>query len=661
MKFSLNFIKEFFDPERPAAEIARLLTMAGLEVGSVRKKGGDYVFEAEITSNRYDWLSIFGLAVEVAAVLNQRFKLPSAKNEREPLLISPRIKVAGRGDCPLYTARLVRGVKVSDSPLWLKEKITLCGGNVVNNVVDITNYCMLKWGNPLHAFDFDKIQGDIHIRRAKEGEQFLGLDNKERVLSPVNLVISDDFKIIALAGVIGAKNSEVGPTTTNILLEGAVFSPIVIRRSQRAAGVQTDSSYRFERNVSPDLLAMASYEAAKMIRQLSGGRLAGYKKAGVSKKAGRNKIVFSLEDLNSYIGIGFPKKEVRAILNNLGFAVKQRANNKFSVQTPFFRLDIARDVDIFEEVARIYGYDRIGENFPKLNPRSIGDHTYVFKKKLRDFIVDLGLNEIITYSLTGRETLAKLNQSEFIPLTNPLRSQEDALRTTLLTGMIEAAKHNLNQRNQDVRFFEIANIYKRQKGKVIEFPAIAGGVNSNGGGFFYLKGVVEEILKFLSITGYRFVDKRRDNFISSSEILCEKETLGFIGKLAGAVKREWDIKDDLYFFEIDMGKMIRFKKNIFYIPFSKYPAISRDISLGLKKTVAFSRVKDILEETVGEYLFNYSLLDIYKGKGSSQDSLLCTVRVSYNSREKTLTALEVDEIHTRLRERLSNTQGIILR
>ncbi len=319
MKFSLNFIKEFFEPQISPEEISRRLTMAGLEVGSIEEKDGDYIFDAEVTPNRYDWLSAFGIANELACLCKQRLrvKIPSVKTK--PLLNKPSIIIKNRNDCSVYIARLIKGVKIDDSPAWLKERVENCGIKSINNAVDTGNYCMLKWGNPLHTFDFDKIEGNIHIRRAKGRELFIGLDDKERLLGKDNLVISDDKKVIALAGVMGAKNTEVDSSTKNILIEGAVFSPLAIRRSRRSAGLDTDSSYRFERNVSSKLLDTASFDAARLLCELCGGEMAGYRKIGKSLSALNKTIAFSKDELNNYIGAKFSSKDIKGNLINLGF------------------------------------------------------------------------------------------------------------------------------------------------------------------------------------------------------------------------------------------------------------------------------------------------------------------------------------------------------
>ncbi|MDD4183307.1 MAG: phenylalanine--tRNA ligase subunit beta, partial [Candidatus Omnitrophica bacterium] len=359
MRFSLNFVKDLFEVKESPEKIAQLLTMAGIEVEHHEAQGSDHVFDIEITSNRYDWLSMIGIAREVSACLGKKLNIKYPKVIKLPLIKDKLIKIENTADCPFYVARRIRNVKVTASPEYLKERIVNCRINSVNNVVDITNYCMLKWGNPLHAFDEDKIEGNIYIRRAKEHEKFVGIDEKERILNSENLVIADDRKVIALAGVMGAKNTEVTEATRNILLEAAIFSPLRIRHSRRVAGIDTDSSYRFERQVFADYLEYASAEAAGLMTDVCGGRMTDYGEAGRRPQAKDKKILLELDRLNEYLGAEYPKSKVKSILVNLGFKVKESGKSKLALLVSRHRFDITENVDVYEEISRIYGYDKI--------------------------------------------------------------------------------------------------------------------------------------------------------------------------------------------------------------------------------------------------------------------------------------------------------------
>ncbi len=661
MRYSLNFIKEFFSPEKSARQIGDLITMAGLEVEHLEKKGGDWIFDVEITSNRSDWLSVFGVAHEIACLCGRRLsvKFPPRRSEKWK---ERDIIIENLNDCPIYTARIIEGVKVENSPEWLKERLINSNLSTINNVVDITNYCMLKWGNPLHAFDRDKIEGAIYIRRARKGEVFVGLDEKERLLDEECLVISDEKKVIALAGVMGAKNTEVDYNTRNILLETAVFSPVVVRRSRRKVGLDTDASYRFERKVSSELLEVASYEAASLMSKLCGGTIGGYKHVGERSFVPVKKIRFSFSRLNRYIGISFPPAEVKKILKNLGFNIlPSRSKDTLILQPPFFRTDIKGEVDVFEEVSRIYGYNRIKDTLPVIPPSLQKDETYIFKRRVRNFLVDVGLKEVITYSANNEENLKVLGEKNYIRITNPLRSQENALRPSLLAGMLEVVRYNINQKNRALRFFEIANTYRRSNEGVEENPFLSLAVTESGGGFLYLKGVVEEIMKFLNASDIAFKEGKSLSCLNALVVTSGNHTLGFLGKVNSHILERFDVKEPLYFAQFDIEKMRSVQRARFYRPFSRYPAVYRDVSIKMTDEVKFEEIKEILEGIASDKLAGVILVDVYKGKDLKPGEKAFTLRIFYQSHDRTLSSEEVDKMHNTFRETLAQKQGIVLR
>ena len=660
MKFSLNFIKEFFDPELSPEGISQRLTMAGLEVENVERAGGDYIFDAEVTSNRYDWLSIFGIANELACLCKHKLKVKLPSIETRPSLKELAVIIDNRNDCPVYIARLIRDIKIGASPGWLRERIENCGIKSINNAVDITNYCMLKWGNPMHAFDFDKIEGNIYTRRAKNKEIFIGLDDKEYILTSDNLVISDDKKIIALAGVMGAKNTEVDSNTKNIFLEAAIFSPLCVRRSRRSASLDTDSSYRFERNVSSKLLDVASFEGARLLCELCFGTTRGYKKTGKNPHLARKTITFSKAELDSYIGTEFPKKDIKNILSRLGFEIKN-SSGRILIKPAFFRMDISRREDVFEEIARCYGYERIKEEIPSLKPQAERNSIYNVKKDMRNFLLRLGLNEVITYSINSSENLKNLGENNFITLDNPLKSQENALRTTLLLGMLEAVKHNINQKITALRFFEIANIYKMKGERFIELPSVSCAATGSNEEFYYLKGVIKKTLEFLNIEGAEFTSVKKDNFVNAVTIEYGAKLLGFLGQINSSVKQQFDIRADVNFFELDLQSVLSLKKDKVYKVFSRFPVIYRDISLGLSKNIEFKDIEEVVKKTSARFLYGYKIIDMYGGKDKPEDLHIFTLRIFYNSQYKTLTAETIDKLHFKLREEISGKEGVVLR
>ena len=668
MRFSLNFVKELLPLDIAAQDLASRLTMAGMEVEFLAKTGKDWVFDVEVTTNRYDWLSIVGITREIAACLHKKANIKYPKIVKKPVLSERKVIIEDLEDCPLYIGRQIEGLKVKNSPTWLQERVFHCGISSINNIVDITNYCMLKWGNPLHAFDADKLEGNIYIRRARKGESFIGIDDKERKLGRENLVIADNRKVIALAGVMGAKNTEVSESTKNVFLEAAIFSPLTVRRSRRAAGIDTESSYRFERRVHPDYLEYASAESAKLMEELAGGKFAGYSQAGKKPTVKRKKLSVDLGRLASYLGEEISLPQVKRILTNLDFEILKVQKNKISVLPSRFRFDFEDEVDVYEEIVRIYGYEKIAPQVPFLAPRSEESFSvnelgllYRFKNDLRSLLASLGLREIITYSIEADSELTAMGEKDFISLLNPLRAQENAMRTSLLLGMIKSIQRNLNRNQKDLRFFEIANIYSHQKDAFIERPVLAIGLSGQANTFFYLKGLIEEIFKYLNIEGLALKEESLAHFTNALKIYINGKYVGFLGKLDEKTKRDFDLKEDLFFAQLDAGILKKAKKEIAYRPYSLYPAVSRDISIALKKDKKFAEIKEAVERKSGEFLSDMHIVDEYRGKDIPQDFHAFTLRIFYQSKERTLTSDEVDTLHTKIREDLHTQEGIILR
>jgi len=660
MRFSLNFVKDLLDIKENPEDVVKILTMAGIEVEHFESQGDDFLFDIEITSNRYDWLSIVGIAREMSACLGKSFDVKYPKTTKTPPLSDKQIKIESLADCPFYVARRISGVKVSASSAQLAERVVNCKINSINNAVDITNYCMLKWGNPLHAFDEDKIEGNIYVRRAKPNEKFIGIDEKERILNSENLVIADSKKIIALAGVMGAKNTEVTENTKNILLEAAIFSPLRIRHSRRAAGVDTDSSYRFERQVFADYLEYASAEAAQMMVAAAGGEISGYLEAGRKPGVKNKTIMLELDALDKYLGINYPKGKVKNILINLGFRVKESGKNKLNLLIPKHRFDITENVDVYEEISRIYGYDKIEQQIPAIAHEVYKNEIYEFKKELRQFLCVLGLNEIITYSIDADSEFQKLGFDNLIRLVNPLRAQENSLRPSLYPGLIKTIAYNLNRSRSDLCFFEIANVYSRQDDGFSELPRLSLGVCEEGKDLFYLKGVIEEVFRLLNISDFEFKEKSFSLCTNALEVFVNKKSAGFLGKLDEKFKNEFEVKKDLFLSELDVTALSCSRKLKSYSPISQYPVVYRDISLALAPGRHFSDIEKIIKEKK-EYICDFAIIDTYKGKDLEKGFCAFSLRVFYQSKERTLTSQEVDEIHNAIRSGLSSQEGVKLR
>lgn len=667
MRYSFNFIKEFVNISLTPQELAKVLTMAGMEVEELGKIGQDWYFDIEITTNRYDWLSVIGVAKEVGACLNKKTKILYPSIKKQPLFKDKRVVIESLKDCPVYLGRVISQVKIDQSPQWLKECVVNSGINSISNVVDITNYCMLKWGNPLHAFDYDKIEGDIYIRRAYKQEKFIGIDDKEYTLNPDNLVIADSKKVIALAGVMGAKNSQVDDNTKKVFLEAAIFNPLVIRQSRQGVGLNTDSSYRFERRVNTDYLDYASYQACELILSYAQGRDISCINVGNKPKVPKREIRISLLDLRSYLGIAITTKGVKDILNNLGCLVKNKTKDSFLIIPPLSRFDLELPVDIYEEIVRIYGLDNINIQIPNL----IFDKTnlraqdkwqlFSFKNEIRSLLASLSWQEIISHSIESEEQLKKLNQQNLIVLANPLRSQGNVLRKDLSLGMINAISYNLNRAQTNLKFFELANAYELKADKVEQGPLLSIGLTGNDDDFYLLKGVVTRTCQYLNLTNWQYQETKLANYGNALSLIVDNQEVGFLGKLNTKIAKAFDIKDDLFFAQLKLDKLNQLKRDKKYKPFSLYPWISRDISISLNKDKHFKAIEEVIVNNAKQYLKDIAIVDRYKGKEEVKDQTIFTLRIFYQAQTRTLTAQEVDDLHMNIRNLLSCQTGVSLR
>ena len=451
--------------------------MAGLEVVALEKVGEEFVLEIEITSNRPDWVSILGVAREVSAIYGlklQNLKLKEPKISPKDFY-SVKLFLADRQDCPFYSARVITDVQVCPSPEWLKKRLESLGCRSVNNIVDITNYYLFELGQPLHAFDLDKLNSkEIRVRRASVDEKITTLDGENRLLSPEILVIADSHHPIAVAGIMGGKETEVTFKTRNILLESAVFNPVLVRRGKQKLGLQSESAYRFERGVDLEGASQASLAAQQLILKLASGKPAGFVHLGKTQVT-PPEIGLDLVYLNKLLGINIPILKVKQILNRLGLWVKTKTQNSLTVKIPSFRQDLKLPVDLVEEIARIYGYAEIPQTLPAVKPGPKASITRDIVGNIKNILSSLGLDEAITYSLVDRALLNKSGvntDAGLIEILNPLSREQEVLRPELLPSLIRAVAYNLDQQQERVSIFEVANVFSGQAGVVTQEPLL---------------------------------------------------------------------------------------------------------------------------------------------------------------------------------------------
>ncbi len=677
VKVTYNWLKEFVEIKISPQALAEKLTMAGLEVTALEEKAGDFVFEIEITSNRPDWLSVTGIAREVAAILGKKLKLRTVRKRQlsGASRIPFAIKVENKKDCALYTAKIVKDVLVSPSPDWLKNRLELLGCRSVNNIVDITNYILFETGEPLHAFDLDKLKGgSIVVRRAKQGEKITTIDGQERILNPDILVIADEEKPVAVAGVMGSLDTEVTGATKNILLEAAAFNPILVRRGRRNLGIQSESSYRFERGVNLEVVESAFWRAVQFIQELAGGNCVAVKSSGLTKTK-RKSIVLELSAVNKILGINTPSSKIKKILNSLEFKTKIKTKNHFTVEIPGHRHDVTQEIDLIEEIARISGYENVAQTLPKVKPQVSVGETRDLVSLIKNILVGLGLNEVITYSLMDKDLLRGFGMCqalEVIEILNPLSKEQEVLRPRLMPGLAACVAYNLNQKQDYVNIFEMAKVFSQAKAAPEEELrlgiALCGvktlllqqGLTKDPVGLLHLKGVLEALFVRLGVSDYNFNAKEDAYAIT---IYAGGEKIGLMAKLEESVLDNLDIKNkDVFMLELSLDRLLSYinlNKKFSHLPI--YPGISRDISLILKDEILVGDVLEAIRKEGKPLLKDARAADYYKGKQIPPGLKGLTLSCIYRSDERTLTEAEINPVHSLICKFLADRFGAQIR
>lgn len=680
MKVSLSWLKDYVDVRIRVEELAERLTMAGLEVTSIYKFGREVIFDIEVTPNRTDCLSIIGVAREVAAITKKKLKLPKAVI-RSPQAISRKtkgvkIEIKDKQGCLRYVGRMIVKLNIVSSPLWLKSRLNALGVRAINNVVDITNYCLLELGQPLHAFDYDKLEGaKITIRRAVKGEEITTIDGVRRELDKGILVIADKFKPVAIAGIMGGKDTEVTGKTKRILLESAYFDPVTIRKASKHLGLVTESSYRFERGVNWENVFFASQRAAELIVQFAGGKEKAVKEApGLKRQKKAIVINLPLNLVNDTLGTSLSENKVKGILKALQFTVRRgKLKDELRVITPFFRQDITRAIDLVEEIARIYGYEQIPTTIPKATFHSSlfpFQRKIKIENKIRNILTGLGFNEVVSFSLISRNLLTKINltEAEAIAVENPLSYEQEIMRPTLIPGLLDIIAWNLNRRAERIKIFELSSVYLKTQDRFIEREhlafAISGRVFENWvcrvkieADFFDLKGCLERLLERLGIEEYEFKSTESPYLWpgkAAGLILKGEGEIGLLGAIKREILEEFDISNDVYVCEIKIGKMLsRITKERKFHKISKQPSISRDIALIVRNEIPSKEIVSIIEKKGRGIVNKVKFFDQYLGEQIPPGFRSLAYSIEYQAEERTLEDKEVNEIHSLICKELS--------
>ena len=653
----------------------------------------DVIFELEITPNRPDCLSMIGVAREIRAETGNALKLPRVDfNEAETdIQEMTSVTIEAPGLCPRYAARVIQGVKIEASPEWLQQRLESVGIGVINNIVDITNFVLMEYGQPLHAFDYHKLaENRIVVRRAAVGENLTTLDEIERELAPDMLVIADAEKPVALAGIMGGYDSEITDTTCDVLLESAYFNPSSVRATAKALGISTEASYRFERGADPGIVLAALDRAAQLIAELAGGTIC---KGIVDVYPGEQpltRIQLRPERVNFILGTAIEATEMTQILSHLGFDVKangaenRQADEETSslrVTVPTFRSDISREIDLIEEIARVHGYDNIPTTLPKGDiPVPAPNPSTEVRKRVKQFLLAAGMMEAVNYSFCDPNCFDKIRFTadsplrETLKLQNPLSPEMSVLRTTLLPRLLENAQHNRNHQIDTIAFFEIGNVFIRN-GEQKEPERVAGilagqigeGVYSHpyrSPDFYDIKGVVEGILEVCGIVDYTLQKTDTPTFHPgrSAEILLRNKQIGTFGEAHPEVLENYDLPYKAYLFEFDMEVLVDaaiFAKRFEPIPI--YPTIERDLAIVVDKDVLSDMPTELIYATGGELVKSVRLFDVYEGEQVPEEKKSLAYAITYHSATETLTDKAVNTLHDKVVKHLNQKLGAELR
>ncbi|MBN1397568.1 MAG: phenylalanine--tRNA ligase subunit beta [Bacteroidetes bacterium] len=644
----------------------------------------DVIYEIGITPNRPDCLSHIGTAREIGVLVNKKIRLPKIvlKEIKTSASKFAGIEILDKDKCPRYSARIIRNIKIGPSPKWLQDVLTAVGVRPINNIVDVTNYVLMETGHPLHAFDYDKLAGHkVVIKTAGEGDKFVTLDGKERTLTSDTLMVCDGERPVAIAGVMGGANTEISDATVNVLLESAYFKPQNIRRTSKYLGLSTEASYRFERGADIDITVTAADRAAQMIQELAGGEILKGVLDAYPKKRKPVTVKAHAERINSVIGVSLSKAQIISLLKKIDLLSRSISKNEILVTVPAFRNDIMEEIDIIEEVARIYGYNNIETKTHAAIDFSSNVRNDEFQNGIREFLIGSGFNEILTIGLQDEATMSLAGKKPVMAV-NPVSAEMAALRTSLVTSALKVVKHNQNHGVKDLRLFEIGNIhlltsekalnslesYKEEERLLLVIsgnrqPACYGNI-SQPVDVLDIKGEVSVLLSKFCLDNYSFI------YYDTHEILSEEcvgieingTYAGFFGKIKKQIADKLDIDEAVFVCEINIetlrGGWVRDRK---FSPLPKFPIVTRDLAFTVDVTLPQRNVEDVIREAGKPLCMNVVLFDTYTGEQTGKDKKSVAYDLEFQSPDHTLTEEEVDSVLKKIIEAVNERCKGVLR
>lgn len=666
MKIPLSWLQEYIETGLKPADMAQVLTLAGMEVESI---DGNGVLEIALTPNLGHCSCVVGIARELSAATNKTICYPKIRikeNASEQINKAVQVEIQDSKKCPRYACRLIKDVKIAPSPDWMQQRLLECGLRPINNIVDVTNYVLLELGHPLHAFDFDKIeQHKIIVRSAKEGERFVTLDETEVLLKEGDLLICDAKKPVALAGIMGGLNSEVTQETKNVLLEAAYFLPSAIRKTSKRLGIMTDSSKRFERGCDPNQVLQSLDRAAMLILQIAGGKLCEGTLDVKSSEFPPKQIECRLDRVSLVLGRQFSLSEVEEIFRRLGMTTTVKGQNVLLVTVPTSRVDISQEIDLIEEIARLFGFHNIAKE-ECVGPLSQLPHhpVFLFEREIKDRLLAEGLQEFVTCDLIG-PTISAIVQEHLMPseaivkVLNPTSIEQSILRTSLMPGLLEVIKYNYDHQNHDVSGFEVGRIHYKEGEHYVEQSVV--GIVMTGKNapaqwdnkppevdFFDLKGIIENLLKQLHIPNVVFKNQGYKAFHSGRQasIYVQDLEIGSFGEVHPAIQRRLDVPQRILFAEMNLKDLMEVRpKETIMRALPKYPSSERDWTITLPEAFPIQNLLDAIYFVHSKLLVEVSVKDIYRNEKLGQDVKNATFHFIYRDDNKTVEQEEVDAEH----------------
>jgi phenylalanyl-tRNA synthetase beta chain len=649
----------------PGAGVAEVLNLS------------DTIIEFDLTPNRSDCLSIIGIAREVAAILGVPLKYPEVTLPTGDVAIEEltSVTIEAPDHCPRYAARVIQDVKIGPSPFWMQERLHSIGLRAISNVVDVTNFVMMEMGQPLHAFDFDRLaEHRIVVRTAQAGQVFSTLDGMERILADDMLMICDGRNPVAVAGIMGGLESEIEDDTANVLIESAYFNPTSVRRTAKRLGVTTESSYRFERGVDPEGITRALNRAAQLMAQTAGGRLAAGMIDNYPRPIPQRTIELSVQRTNRLLGTQIDRQEISAYLRSVELDAEPVDDDTLRVVPPTFRVDIERPEDLMEEVARLKGYDQIPTTHPLTHVVACAEDKHLLvRRRLRQVLSGCGFSEIVTYSFIDEGACDRLlldaddPRRQMLPIVNPLTEDQTVMRTSLLPGLLATVHLNSTQGNYDLRMFEVGKVFLSPAGadrdQLPEEVHMVSGLwtgarfdktwHAKGEevDFYDIKGVVESLCAALQIRPLRFAVRENGEFPHLrtgrvAKVHGGDEPLGVLGELKRQVLDNFALRQTAYCFDLNLDKLVdHATEEKRAMPLSRFPSTTRDLALIVDDAVEAQKVLDFVDGLGEDLIGKGEVFDVYKGKKIPHGKKSVAFRFTYRSFERSLTDSEVNKIH----------------